>query len=120
MKNYQINNSKFVVVTRQDLKPGAQIAQAAHAAIQFQHEHQEISIEWHTNSNYIVILAAKDEQDLLRLLEKSRKLGLKSSVFVEPDFGNEVTAIAFEPSELTQKTCSNLPLALKERKESVI
>lgn len=120
MKNYQINNPKFVVVTRQDLKPGAQIAQAAHAAIQFQHEHPIVSKEWHDNSNYIVILAAKDEQDLLRVLEKARKQNISTSVFVEPDFGNQVTAIAFGPSEITQKICSNLPLALKERKETVI
>lgn len=104
---------KLYVIVRNDISAGLQLSQSCHAAIQFQYEHQEISIEWHTNSNYIVILAAKDEQDLLRLLEKSRKLGLKSSVFVEPDFGNEVTAIAFEPSELTQKMCSNLPLALR-------
>ena len=120
MKNSQINNPKFVIVTRQDLKPGAQVAQAAHAAIQFQHEHPEISKDWHTNSNYIIILAAKDEQDLLRILEKTRNAGLQSSVFTEPDLDDQVTAIAIEPSVLTQKICSNLPLALRERREPVI
>lgn len=33
MKNYQINNSKFVVVTRQDLKPGAQIKQVSNCLV---------------------------------------------------------------------------------------
>jgi hypothetical protein len=57
---------------------------------------------------------------LLRILEKVRKSGLQSSVFVEPDLDNQVTAIAIEPSDMTQRICSNLPLALKERKESVV
>ena len=116
----QINNQKFVVVTRQDLKPGEQLAQSNHASIQFQHEHPIISKDWLQNSNYIVILAAKDEQDLLRILEKTRNAGLQSSVFTEPDLDNQVTAISIEPSLMPQKICSNLPLALKEKKESVI
>ena len=119
MKNLQIKHSKLVVVTRQDLKPGAQIAQAVHAGIQFQHEYPLISKEWHDKSNYIVILAAKDEQDLLKVLERCRKACLHTSVFTEPDMDNQVTGIAIEPSEMTQKICSNLPLALKERKEIV-
>lgn len=109
----QINNSKLVVVTRKDLTPGEQLAQTNHASIQFQHEHPIISKDWLEKSNYIVILAAKDEQDLLRILEKSRMSNLKSSVFVEPDLNGQVTAIAIEPSEMTQKICSNLPLALR-------
>ena len=50
---------------------------------------------------------------LLKLLEKCNKRGLKTSVFVEPDLGNQVTAIAIEPSPETQRLCSSLPLALK-------
>jgi hypothetical protein len=102
------------------LKPGAQIAQVAHAAIQFQHEYPLISKEWHDKSNYIVILAAKDEQDLIKVLERCGKAGLKVSVFTEPDLGNQITAIAIEPSDMTQRICSNLPLALRERKEVTV
>jgi len=39
---------------------------------------------------------------------------IKYSVFKEPDIDNQVTAIALEPSDLTRKLCSNIPLALKE------
>ena len=91
-----------------------------HSAIQFQREHPGIADEWYTNSNYIVVLAAKDLQDLLYVLERARKKDLLTSVFTEPDLDNEVTSIAIQPSELTQKLCSNLPLALRERKESAI
>jgi hypothetical protein len=38
-------------------------------------------------------------------------------VFTEPDIDNQVTAITIEPSVETQKLCSNLPLALKERND---
>jgi hypothetical protein len=39
---------------------------------------------------------------------------LRFSIFREPDFDNQVTAIAIEPGENGKKFCSSLPLALKE------
>jgi len=36
------------------------------------------------------------------------------SSWLEPDWANELTAIAIEPGEATQKLLSSLPLALKE------
>lgn len=114
MKNLQIN-PKLVVVTRQDLSPGYQAVQASHASIQFQHEYPEISKKWHSESNYLALLSTKDEQSLNNLIEKCQSKGLNVSVFTEPDIDNQITAIAIEPSIETQKICSNLPLALKER-----
>jgi len=35
-------------------------------------------------------------------------------LFFEPDIGNQLTAIALEPSERAGKLTSNLPLALKD------
>ena len=116
MKNLQIN-PKLVVVTRQDLSPGYQAVQAGHALIQFQHEYPEISKKWHSNSNYLALLSTKDEQSLINLISKCQSKDLKVSVFTEPDIDNQVTAITIEPSVETQKLCSNLPLALKERND---
>ena len=109
-------NDKLTVITRRDLDPGYQAVQAAHAAIEFQHEHSNIAKEWNKNSKYLVFLSVPTEQSLLDLLEKIKKERLKFSLFKEPDIGNQVTAIAVQPSEKTKKLVSNLPLALKECK----
>jgi len=52
-------------------------------------------------------------------LEKFKKHNLKTTIFKEPDIGNEVTAIAVQPSEKSKKLTSNLPLALKEYKHEL-
>jgi hypothetical protein len=61
-----------------------------------------------------VFLSVENEQKLLHYLEKIKFYELKYSMFFEPDIGNQLTAIAIEPSEQTQKLTSNLPLALKD------
>lgn len=109
-------NQKLIVITRRDLSPGCQAVQAAHAAIEFQHEHFKIAKQWNSESKYLIFLSVQNEQSLLILLEKIQKHGLKYSVFREPDINNEITAIAMEPSDKSKKLCSNLPLALKELK----
>ena len=107
-------NQKLIVITRQDLPPGCQAVQSAHAAIEFQHEHVSIAKQWNTESKYLILLSVRNEKYLLHLLEKIKKHELKYSVFKEPDINNQITAIAIEPCEKSKKICSNLPLALKE------
>ena len=107
-------HSKLTVITRRDLSPGYQAVQAAHAAIEFQHEHPEIAKEWNTNSKYLVFLTVENEEALKILLEKIQIRDIKYSTFFEPDNGNQLTAIALEPGQVSQKLVSNLPLALKE------
>jgi len=87
--------------------------QAAHAAIEFQHEHPEIAKEWNTNSKYLIFLSVKDEDQLHKYLEKIKNQNLKYTVFIEPDIGDQLTAIAIEPGDESRKITSNLPLALK-------
>ena len=105
---------KLIVITRRDLSPGQQAIQAAHASIEFQHEHPEISKNWNTNSKYLIFLSVEDEQTLHFFLEKIKFYDLKHTTFTEPDIGDQLTAICLEPSERAQKLTSNLPLALKE------
>lgn len=111
--DYQINQ-KLVIITRQDLNPGYQAVQAAHAGIDFQHHYPEIAKQWNTQSNYLIILSVENEGRLFLCLEKFKFYGLKVTEFREPDIGNQLTAIAVEPSEKTRKLTSKLPLALKE------
>ena len=88
--------------------------QSAHAAIEFQHEHPEIAKEWNTCSKYLIFLSVENEEKLQRFLQKIQFYDLKHTIFIEPDIGDKLTAIAIEPGETSYKLTSNLPLALKE------
>lgn len=107
-------NQKLVIITRRDLNPGYQAVQSSHAGIDFQHQYPEIAKQWNTESNYLILLSVADEKQLLLYLEKFKHYNLKTTIFREPDIGNQITAIAVEPSERTRKLTSKLPLALKE------
>ena len=103
----------MVVVTRKDLTPGHQAVQAAHAAIDFQHQYPNLAKIWHANSNYLVFLATENEFTLEDLIRKARSKDISFSIFREPDLENQITAVAFQPCENTRKICSHLPLILK-------
>jgi hypothetical protein len=89
--------------------------QSAHAAIDFQHEHVDISKQWQTQSNYLALLTVADEQELIKLISKAILMGIKHTIFREPDLNNEITAVALEPSELSKKITSSCPLMGKEK-----
>lgn len=101
------------MVTRRDLPSGVQVAQTTHAAIDFCLQNPEIANEWNALSNYLVCVSARDEPDLDKIIRKCKERDLRHYVFREPDIGNEITAVCIEPSDLTQKIISNLPLTLK-------
>ena len=88
--------------------------QSAHAAIDFQHEHPVEAKEWQTSSNYLAVLTVEDEQQLIKLITKAILFGIKHTVFREPDIDNQITAVAFEPSEQAKKLTSSCPLLGKE------
>ena len=54
-----------------------------------------------------------EENQLKTLLEKICMHDIPVSYFLEPDLGNEMTAIAFQGSEKASKLTSSIPLALK-------
>lgn len=103
---------KLFVVTRRDLKPGYQIAQAGHAISQYFIEHPQKAHQW--NNNYLISLSIENEFQLYNLLEKLKHHGVSVSYFCEPDIGDELTSIAFEGNDITNKLTSKLPLSLKE------
>lgn len=108
-------NEKLYVVTRQDIDPGYQAVQAAHSAIQFQHDYPEIAKLWHEHSKYLACLSVKDENSLIDLIKKADKKNIKYSVFIEPDIDNQITSVAFEPSDATRRLTNSLPLMLKNK-----
>lgn len=103
---------KLFIVTRQDLAPGAQIAQTAHAMRLWSHEHPVEDAYWFKRSNNLVCLSVPNEAALLALAGRLRKEGILFSAFREPDFDNAVTAIAVEPAGA--RFLSSVPLALKK------
>ena len=106
-------NQKLIVITRQDLSPGYQAVQAAHAAIDFQHQYPQIAKDWNKNSKYLIILSVENEEKLKKYIRKFQNANLYHVVFKEPDIGNEITAICVQPSEKSRKLTAHLPLALK-------
>jgi len=102
------------MVTRRDIHPGAQMAQATHSESQFEVEYPAQFKDWYENSQYIACLSIEDEKSLLTLAEKLRKKGVAVSVFHEPDYNNQATSIAIEACETAARFTTHLPLSLKE------
>lgn len=71
------------------------------------------SRKWFKESNYLAQLSIENENELERLAQKIEDSGLKIARFYEPDIGNELTAVAIEPSLQTKKMVSKLPLMYK-------
>lgn len=88
---------------------GLQAVQSTHAAIDFIFQHPDRAGPWH-ESNYLVQLTTQDEDELRELITKCEESFLAHTVFKEPDLDNQITAIAIEPSPLTQKIVKKLPL----------
>ncbi len=45
----------------------------------------------------LVLLGIKDEPNLYKIANKLDRAGIRYSKFIEPDFGDEFTALATEP-----------------------
>jgi hypothetical protein len=101
------------VIVRADLSPGYQLVQSNHALVDFLIRFPHEASEWHKSSNYIAALQTRDENHLMRVAADLMKKRVKHVVVREPDIGDQITAIAVEPGEITRKVCSRLPLALK-------
>jgi peptidyl-tRNA hydrolase len=100
---------QLVVIVRNDLDPGLQLAQSGHAVAAFAYEHPEPFREWHGGERNIVCLQARDEAHLNELIAQLDTSALVSK-FYEPDLGDALTAFA---TDSRHKTWSSLPRALK-------
>lgn len=102
---------KLYVIVRGDLPPGAQLAQACHALRLFGAEYPRIDEHWYRTSNNLVCLQVPDEATLHSLHARVTAAGIAASLFTEPDFADEATALALEPA--AARLISALPLALR-------
>lgn len=101
------------MAVRADLSPGAQLAQAVHAAFQFCVEHPATAEVWYRHSNFLVVVAVPDEIALLTLDSLAYTVGLAHEVVREPDYNDTVTAVVLAPGSMARKLCAEFPLALK-------
>jgi Peptidyl-tRNA hydrolase PTH2 len=90
-----------------------QAAQATHAAFQLALTHPDEVRRWHDESNCVVLLCVPDEDALLDELDVIAEAGAPYAVVVEPDIGDEHTAVAIAPSGFSRRF-ANLPLMGKE------
>lgn len=102
---------KLYVIVRADLPAGAQVAQSCHAMRLFSAEHTEIDRQWYAESNNLVCLQVPDEAALCELAKRARDHSVACSLFEEPDFQMEATALTISP--VGRALVSNLPLALR-------
>lgn len=94
---------------------GYKAVQSTHAAINFIFEYPARAGPWFKNSNTLVQLEARNEEHLRKLIRECQKKGVCHTVFREPDIGNQITALALEPSPTTRKLVAHLPLLLKDK-----
>ena len=82
-------NNRLYVLVRQDLDPAYQSVQAGHAVAQFMLDHPG---KW--QNEYLIYLHIKDLEALMKWEWKIQERDLSYSIFIEPDIGNQPTAIA--------------------------
>ena len=121
----QINKfqeTKLVVIVREDFKhPGYTLPQSLHSIADFAYEYPDVFKQWKTESNSVVCLAAKSEQNLLKLYEKYSQLSslgfyniyiyaggifewlMLQDIYGKPEFPttkNELDILKFKPRKL--------------------
>lgn len=84
-------NEKLYVITRTDLSKSQQAVQAGHALAEYLLMNED-SNEW--DNGTLVYLKVKDEEELYSLTRSLERSKISCTVFREPDFGGQLTAVA--------------------------
>ena len=108
---------KLITITRNDITPGYQVVQTAHAIADFAFEHPTHFKDWKQQSNSIICLSVDNEDKLIKYYDKLSKL-TPCSIFFEPDV-DQYTSICVCGTPEVRKMLSHLPLSLKNQKEVV-
>ena len=113
MRKIQTDNEFVTILTRSDLAAGYKVVQTAHALADFAVEHGNEFKQWQMGSNYLCCLEAT-EYRIEKILYKLKDLGIKYTVFREPDIGGQMTAVAVEAisREQHKSLFKNLKLTL--------
>jgi peptidyl-tRNA hydrolase len=101
---------KLFIVVREDLPYGSPCAQVAHALTEFSIKYPVDFHDWYNVSNTIAVLRVPTMLDLAKLCDRAEFEGCRKAEFHEPDLNNELTAVAFEPSEKSRLFLKHLEL----------
>lgn len=81
------------VFVRKDLTHSQQVVQASHACI----EASRVFLEPDTEHPHLVVIGVKNQNKLKKCIEHLKQLNICHEEFIEPDIGNEITAVATVP-----------------------
>lgn len=104
---------KIYLVTHAHLSPGYQTAQTAHVIAEWAIKNPEKAQKWDIKSGSLICLETPDAETLTNLTTEATKLNIPFTIFREPDIGDEITAVLFEPGVATVKLLANYPCAGK-------
>lgn len=110
--------TKLIIITRDDIYPGYQAVQSCHSVADFAAEHPTTFKKWKEESNSIICLAVKNELELLNLFDKFAKL-TEATLFFEPDVNANTSFCMYGTPEVRKKV-GNLPLLLKNKNENYV
>jgi hypothetical protein len=106
----------LVIITRDDISNGYKSVQSTHSIAEFAYFFREEFEKWKQESNSIICLSVKNEQELLKLFNNFKD-STPTILFREPDVNNEITSICLLGKENVRKRLKHLPL-LGNKKES--
>lgn len=86
---------------RKDLSPSQQAVQAIHAGIEAARFSLITADETHP---HVVLCGVNNQDHLDRVSVKLSQAGIRFKNFIEPDIGNEITALATEPLNGEQRS----------------
>jgi hypothetical protein len=81
------------VLVRKDLPPAQQVVQSCHAVAEAARSFLPAGQE----HPHIIVCQVRDEPALRQSLHRLQTHGVRFRAFLEPDLGNELTALATEP-----------------------
>lgn len=87
-------NSYIYTFIREDISPAQKIVQLGHAC----HEAGKLLNQWeHKHTSSLILLSAKDEDDLLDIAARISRAGIGYYIFHEPDNDMGYSAICTRP-----------------------
>lgn len=105
-------------MTRTDIADGYKVCQTGHSIADFAADYPQTFNKWKQESNSIISLEIPNEDSLLKLHTKLKRLGCDISLFFEPDINAHTSFCLYATTDIRKKL-SYLPLILKEKKNDV-
>lgn len=83
---------RMYIIIRRDMPKTYQAVQAGHALAEFMLKHPDQAKEW--GNHTLIYLGTENEETLKQEMNRIKELGYNCECFIEPDIGDQMTAIA--------------------------